>query len=404
MSMPDTEWARFIEQDWQQRPVVLHSVLSRPLLDPDELFDLLHHIGTQARAGHPLVIRCYVDGAEVNGPRRAPFLPLRDDGSLAAYVERVTRAIDGRPFGIILNQATSHSTVLWRRARSFLRALYGAVGHPRGVSECGLFLGTYEETPFGIHSDEADVFVFSIERAKQMLLWPRSYFFKHEIPIVPTILGEDVLNDTAPFARDAIDLTCTPADVMYWPRDYWHVGVNSGERGLQASVSLGAYMSRAGPMFDDDLRALLLPSISKQPPPGLALRDVAAYVETTCADLREAAASNAAKRTLLGRWLASLSNAGLPPPPRCAFTADPEATFVVAEDALLIEHEAPGGGVLIAANGRYLHVEERDSPEAKALCARVRAGERFTLRGDPYALVRWLTEVRLLEADGSPDM
>jgi hypothetical protein len=408
--MTDRVWSDFAGQCWRQRPAVVRDAVARPMLTPHELLVLLQHIGAQAVDGHPLVIRCYVDGAEVNGARRVPFLATSDDASFEAYADRVTATLGGRRFGVILNQATSHSTVLWRRARSFLQRVYGVIGIPCGVSECGIFFGTYDETPFGIHSDEADVFVFSIERTKRMLLWPRSYFEHRNVPIVPTVLGEEVLGELESFAPDAIDLRSTPTDVMYWPRDYWHVGVNSGEEGLHASLSLGAYMSRGEPMLVGDLKALLFSSMTREPPSGMTLspeapsaclREVVAYVDETCAALRAAAAADSMQRKLLGRWLASLSGSGLPPPPRGEVLLEESCEISVTAESLILEHQAPGGGMIVAANGRYVHVSDEEARATRTMLARVHAREPFAVsRATDMAtrsLVQWLLGTHALE-------
>lgn len=408
--MTDSVWGEFARQCWGQRPTVVRDAVARPMLTPQELLVLLQHIGAQAIAGHPLVIRCYVDGAEVNGARRLPFLATPDDVSFEAYADRVTAALGGRHFGVILNQATSHSTVLWRRARSFLQRVYGVTGIPCGVSECGIFFGTYDETPFGIHSDEADVFVFSIERTKRMLLWPRSYFEHRDVPIVPTVLGEEVLGELESFAPDAIDLRSTPTDAMYWPRDYWHVGVNSGEAGLHASLSLGAYMSRGEPMLTGDLKALLFSSMMREPPPGLTLspedpsaciREVVAYVDETCAALRTAAAADSMQRKLLGRWLASLSGFGLPPPPRGEALLEESCEISVTAESLILEHQAPDGGVIVAANGRYVHVSDEEVRATRTMLDHVHARQPFSVSRTTdmatRSLVQWLLGTHALE-------
>jgi hypothetical protein len=408
--MTDKVWSEFAEQSWRQRPTVVRDAVERPMLSPHELLVLLQSIAAQTLNGRPLVIRCYVDGAEVNGARRVPFLATPDDVSFEAYADRVTASLGGRRFGVIINQATSHSTVLWRRVRSFLQRVYGVIGIPCGVSECGLFFGTYDETPFGIHTDEADVFVFSIERTKRMLLWPRSYFEHRNVPTVPSVLGEDVLAEIESFAPDAIDLWSTPTDVMYWPRDYWHVGVNSGEQGLHASLSLGAYMSRGEPMLVGDLKALLLSSMTREPPSGLilspadpsaCLREVVGYVDETCAALRAAVAADSMKRELLGRWLASLTGFGLPPPPRGKVVLEESCEISMTPESLILEHEAPGGGLIVAANGRYVHVGDEEVRATRTMLARVHARESFAISPTTdigiRLLVQWLLATHALE-------
>jgi len=113
--------------------------------------------------------------------------------------------------------------------REFLSGLAAQV-RVRWRSMPGLFIGNYQQTPFGIHQDPANVFAFVIEGRRRIYLWPEEYFCDS----IDRIRNSDF----AKLQRDATILEAEPFDVLYWPGRYWHVGETLGNLSVGVSVAL----------------------------------------------------------------------------------------------------------------------------------------------------------------------
>ena len=120
--------------------------------------------------------------------------------------------------------------------RDFLRPYFELVGIPAIPTEIVLFLGDYAKTPFGIHQDFHDTFVFVVAGRKKFRTWPGDFF--DERRNITTSMSYEA------FLDGATTLEGGPGDVLYWPSDRWHVGETA--RGFGISVSL-AVTTGAGP-------------------------------------------------------------------------------------------------------------------------------------------------------------
>ena len=178
-----TFWKRFARHAWEQAPVCLEGAVAPAFVRPDELFAALVRVAGAYRAeartaqvpGERAVgVRFNVDDA-ARLIDTGPCLPAAADGSLAGYVARIAGELGDRRLELIVHDVQAYDLVLWRRLRRFLRGLYAEVGVPVDAAEAVVFLRNHEATSFGVHRDEASVFMFPVherQAAARMAAYP----------------------------------------------------------------------------------------------------------------------------------------------------------------------------------------------------------------------------------------
>lgn len=233
-SLSSSEWARFVAERWEQAPVVLEQPGCTPILSRPELFEAMLAAATAYRASGDDHRKPRNAGARVRFcvEHAAVFtdvdklLPAPPDRSIEGWVARVEQQLGGRPFELILNEFQEHSDLLWRRLRGFLEPLYRRVGIPAQRAEAAVFLRKQPTTSFGVHKDDASVFLFVLEGRRDILAWPPEVFDGRAEPLSTT--------DYEKYRGDAVTLRGEPGDLLYWPSSHWHIG----ESGPALSISL----------------------------------------------------------------------------------------------------------------------------------------------------------------------
>lgn len=225
-------WTRFRRRYWERRGLVLRQPLAEPLAKPDEAFRWLVDAGERFRAGDRRVApEFFVEHAQVLADV-ARYVPQTRDRSMAGYAARVTRLLDGRRFGLVIDDFQAQAPELWLRLREFLRSLYSVTGLPGSHVKATLFLGNYRSTPFGLHRGRSGNFMFVVHGRKHIRAWPDRFFCGKE----------DLTNrlDYSRYNRSSILMSANPGDVIYWPSDYWHIGEDAG--GLSVAISVALFM------------------------------------------------------------------------------------------------------------------------------------------------------------------
>jgi hypothetical protein len=230
-------WRGFAEQHWEKAPLVMRQPLPEPLATPEQLFAITVAASERYRrdgrsTGIPSDrsgrIRLNIGNAALLTDVEL-HLPLIDDESLRGYAERMHREFEGRPFELIIHQLQAYDVGLWRRLCRFAHGLNVQIGLPADKTEAVLFLRNHAATSFGIHQDDASVFMFILQGSKRLLAWPHETFQGKENSFAS--LDYERHRDTA------MVLEGEAGDVIYWPSQLWHVG--EAEADLSASISLG---------------------------------------------------------------------------------------------------------------------------------------------------------------------
>jgi hypothetical protein len=257
LALPRSFWKSFVQQHWDQKPGAFRG-LFQPAHFPStaDIFSALVEASARLLRGElppGRVIRFFVeheDSPDGMPYYSAPFLvtrhhlPQAEDKDAETYVERVTRTLGGKRFGLVLNRAQCFDWNHWQQLQTFLTGFHQAVGVPLGGSDTSVFFGNYLYTPFGIHKDDLHIFYFVIEGKKALSLWPFDKLsHRPELPQRPDLIHRDagiVLRDKADerqLLSQATLLEGRAGDLLYWPASYWHRAEPS--QGLAISSSLG---------------------------------------------------------------------------------------------------------------------------------------------------------------------
>jgi hypothetical protein len=341
-----------LPSDWASKPWVRPGTFEAPALSPDETLRGLKVAFSRLQAGDPGARpRCYVEAAEVmNGAEYARFIPTADDTSLDKYAARLSSGLSGKGFGVVVNAFHVHYPVLWHRLRAFFRGLNARQGLPASKIDPVLFFGNYPVTPFGVHTDEANVFTFNLATAKRVLAWPRAFFSTRGVPSMDTHL----LAPWEPYEKDAVDLRQSALDLMYWPASHWHVGISKGE--LLCTLGVGAYASAAADSFIAPAQRLVMRESPRLSP--LQASDGALPPELERA-LKDAGAA-ALRREVQAEWMRRVSADGLlPAPPVSAVSLTPKDRVQKFARAKIL-HATLSDGFLFAAEGQSWFLAPRE--------------------------------------------
>lgn len=358
--LPPDFWQGFAEKHWERAPGVFPQMFERALLTPDEAFRGLLTAFQRLQAtdpgGRP---RCYVEGGEIiSGRIYALMAPRESDGTLEAYGKRLTEELNGKRFAVVVNYFNVHSVELWHRLRGFLRGLYAVVGQPASRTEPTFFFGNYVVTPFGIHTDEAGVFTFTVAESKTMLVWPERYFADRGIPAMST----HILAAHEPFSADATHQTVGRHDFMYWPSSHWHIGESSGE--MLTSLGVGVYFD--SPRDTPVASGLRLALHARRGKPLKPFRNAPTdgslppELEAPLAEAIAAVQAGALRREVQAEWMRRLTSDGcLPAPPLEPCPLDLKDRVRLADGGPVLHAVLPDG-LLIAANGHSFFLGPTD--------------------------------------------
>jgi 50S ribosomal protein L16 3-hydroxylase len=230
-TLPVPFWKDFRRKYWEKKGTVLKHPFP-PIASPEEVFRCLVRASDRYRLRlHDNEIEFCIEGAALLADV-GNHLPRAGDRTARAYAKRVTRLLGGQRFGLIASGLQEFGAPIWFRSRAFVRHLVAEVGLP-GMIKATLFMGTYRNTPFGLHRGRSSNFMFVIEGRKRILCWPDAYMRRQKADPTYTL-------DYRRFRRDAIVLEGEPGDVLYFPSDYWHIGEDAG--GLSMAISLMLFM------------------------------------------------------------------------------------------------------------------------------------------------------------------
>ncbi len=247
-ALPDAFWNSFYQTHWERVGAVLARPFASPIATPEESFASLVAASDRYRDGDRSVqLEFCIEHAQLMADV-GKFLPEQTDGSAAGYAERVTGLVDGRRFGLVVEDVQAYDATLWWRLREYLRGLFEYTGLPGDACKATVFLGNYDRTPFGLHRGSSANFMFVVEGQKRMRTWPDAFF-----------RGKEDLThklDYTHYNDDSIVMDAGPGDIIFWPSDYWHIG-ESVDGGLSSAVSVALFMD-AQPASDIVSRAARL--------------------------------------------------------------------------------------------------------------------------------------------------
>lgn len=219
-------WDVFLSEHWLRKPFLFKDVLAEPFLSEGSLLETYRVAGKHAREDANVIVYACTGSANqgpctwatLRGERAAALLPSQDDSEMASYGARLHDSRGIRAFSAHLRyNMLRFCPESWLRARSLLAPLFEVTGFPAGGWNLDCYAGQYKETSFGVHTDQEDQLYLTPLGTKVMKLWhprdwcavedPDSYRYRNEQhPVSPLVY------------------TVSPADILYWPQDYFHIG------------------------------------------------------------------------------------------------------------------------------------------------------------------------------------
>ena len=226
-------WDSLAASHWEAKAGILSLPLAAPLITEAEFLAAVTRAFTLAPAAAALSIDGVTVGPDDRRRTDGSLLPSSQDDSVSAYVDRTMAALGAASLYGYLPGVQVFAADLWFRCRELLAPLVARVGLPANRIEMDLFWGRYDATPTRIHKDSANL-TYVVAGTKKMLVWPHDAFA--HLPEVqarqPRYLTNMFLGDAVRLeehADRAIPLEARAGEVMYWPSDYWHIGVGQGE-------------------------------------------------------------------------------------------------------------------------------------------------------------------------------
>jgi len=293
------ERQRFFDELWRHWHRGVHLFrrpFSSPLATEEDYWEVIKNWSREVRAGKRAVHPRWID---------EDLLPSDAEQSLADFCRRVEGKDQQdwylyQPDGVQL-----WNPALWHRAVELLRPILERVGGlPPGGIRFELFLGRYSRTVTGIHRDEADGLAFVTLGPKRLYFWPRESFQDRWASPDRTHFQTGIWN----FERhldSAIVVDADAGDIIYWPREYYHIGAAPDHWSGMVTLSIWwqAPAQRAiqiivNSILNGDGAPVIYP---------LKLDDIAAGAQSVPAALVHA--SEAARAALSSRWNETLAEA-----------------------------------------------------------------------------------------------
>ncbi len=382
-------WQQLVQEHWEKRSTSFDDMPpSLWCLDSQAIFRLLtwcsEHMAVSEvrsylhRSDHTVWQLCTRPEPDV--------LPMRADGGLAQYHERMRRAIpreDG--YSIFVNEVIRYDPLAWTSVRDFVRGLVQHIGLPTRGFDSGVGLGQYDFTPFGLHVDPGrSAFVLPVVGRKHFRIWSADYVQQH-----PELVRSH--GDYGPLVKDSLVLEAGPGGLLYWPSDAWHIaeGANDGE--FTVMVAIGALLGTGRMLATVPCDVDNLQRSARNMPDGFA-----AMIEGTHLMKRGATAEQA--------WLAFLSGLGLRHPIPMRHDALPGERLQAQQRYPILWRPLPDTQFAIGVNGHCFVETGNWIPES---IERINAGAPFELpelvnqsaNGSARRFCEWLWACRALEQE-----
>lgn len=368
-------WERFHDRHWKPR---VPTVLRRPFREPPFTEAMVLAALKRFRDGLDRGDAKFRHMVSVGKRPSAPGKALRNlytaEGETMGELESAwSRRFPREGLGLMINNFQSLDPGLWDGAASFLADGHRSLDFPISRAVVDLFFGNYQRSFLGLHKDTQEIFGFVVRGEKTILAWPFDYFVERVKGVTPAswYFQVPLRIDYRKYRKDAIVLHAKAGDVLYWPRDYWHVAEARGGE-FSTMLSLGLFLSHhVGGKRGDDLarfrEKLLLPA-----PDGAPLRSGEMSDE-----------SRGAQGTRRLRWASGHGflyggpmQGGLPSPPA---SDGPARTARKKRAALLLWRvNRARTRVLVTANGRLTTVNH--SRAMGALLEALARGEKVEVR------------------------
>jgi hypothetical protein len=204
---------------WNSKPGLLKKPFTKPFVDPREFLDLLKKWAEDVRSGRRVVDVALFD---------AGALPGLEHETLADCERHIAERWTKDWYLYITNGVQLYQGDIWERAVELITPAIRLEGRlPPGGMMLDLFFGHYQSTPTGIHLDSSDNLAFITRGPKRMLFWPLDRFTaRFSSPPKDPSHQLSLIGRYEEYMSGAIVIDADEGDVIYWPKDYWHIGAS----------------------------------------------------------------------------------------------------------------------------------------------------------------------------------
>lgn len=359
------ECQRFFDELWSHWHRDVHlfrQPFSSPLMTVEDYWEVVRNWSREVRAGKRSVHPRWVD---------QDLLPSDSDDGLVSFCRRLEGRNEHEWYLYEPDGVQRWNPVLWHRAVELVRPILQHVGGlPPGGIRFELFLGRYSRTVTGVHRDEADGLAFVALGPKRLYFWPPETFEDRWASPDRTHFQTGVWSFEKHLDA-AIVVDAEAGDIIYWPRDYYHVGASPDHWSGMATLSIWwqASPERAVQVIVDSL-------LSDDGVPAtypLAVDDMAAGAQSVPGALLRA--SKAARSALDAHWDEALAEAWARVVTGYGFltTPAPQRVSAIRAERYVVRHpiavvEIDGRHVVFACGQRL----EASPRPASALAERLR--------------------------------
>lgn len=220
----DAFW-QTIAPAWNSQPLLIKRPFSKPFVSESEFLGFLQRWAQEGRDGRRMIGVHLVD---------ADVLPSPEDRSLEAFETRIADRWPKDWYLYLSDGVQGYDGGIWERAIEVIRpALKRQGGLPAGGMMLDLFYGKYRSTPTGIHLDSSDNLAFVVRGPKRLLFWPPERFtVKFASPPINPSHQQALTGRWAEHLGDATVIDADAGDVIYWPKEFWHVGTSDNWSGM----------------------------------------------------------------------------------------------------------------------------------------------------------------------------
>jgi hypothetical protein len=170
----------------------------------------------------------------------AEAVPSPEDETLDACEQRLMERWKGDYFIYLGDGVQLYNGAIWERSVELITpAIRLQKGFPSGGMRMELFFGQYRCTPTGIHLDTSDNLAFIVQGPKRMILWPNHCFAvkSSNSSLDPSHQGA-LTGRYRDHMKDAIVIDANEGDVIYWPKEYWHIGVSEDNWSAMVTIPM----------------------------------------------------------------------------------------------------------------------------------------------------------------------
>lgn len=226
------------------KPFLIKNAFSDSFINNEILFQAIKQANQRQVKGESNIKLTFYNGLQAQATQY--WHRPNDDKNLNEYLSRLEQIIikstsNTKTYALKFHDIHKYCDFsFWIKLKKLCQNYFKQRGFSAYVENV-LFIGNYASTPIGIHKDSGSVFKFVIQGTKKIRLWEPDYFkLKNHKPNI---------HNYQEHLDQSILLEGNPGDIIYWPKNYWHIGENNSQTSI--SLSLAFYEKSKIALFNE---------------------------------------------------------------------------------------------------------------------------------------------------------